>query len=86
LFAVVQGAVAQARAHLSIAPFDTAIQQLRNHFVLLQAVRRWGDEQSELHQLQNAKRRARAQNKRNPAASPQDTLKNAASFHPSCAI
>jgi hypothetical protein len=71
--------------HQSIAPFYTAIQQLRTHFVLLQAVRR-EDEQSELHQLQNARRRTRAQNKRNPAPSPQETPKNAALFNPGCAI
>ncbi|MEQ1354143.1 MAG: TetR/AcrR family transcriptional regulator [Candidatus Acidiferrum sp.] len=86
ILAVMEGAVAQARAHQSIAPFDTAIQQLRTHFVLLQAVRRWENEENEIHLAQNARRRTRAQNKRNPAASSQETPKNAALFSPGCAI
>ena len=86
VLAVVQGAVAQARAHQSVAPFDTAIQQLRNHFVLLQAVRRWEDEQSEFHQAQNAKRRTRAQSRKNASPSPEGRSENATSFHPGCAI
>jgi TetR/AcrR family transcriptional repressor of nem operon len=86
VLAVMEGAVAQARAHQSIAPFDTAIQQLRTHFVLLQAVRRWEDEQNEIHHAQNARRHTRAQNRRNPPPSAQETPKNAALFNPGCAI
>jgi Tetracyclin repressor-like, C-terminal domain len=86
VLAVVQGGVAQARAYLSIAPFDTARQQLRNHFVLLHAVRRWEDEQNELHQAQNAKRRARPQNRKNAEPTAEGTSENATSFHPGCAI
>ena len=86
ILAVMEGAIAQARAHQSIAPFDTAVQQLLHHFALLYAQRDCEDEQSELLQTQNAKRRPRAQTKRNTPPSPQETLKNATSFQPGCAI
>lgn len=86
ILAVMEGAVAQARAHQSIAPFETAIQQLDLHFNLLEALRDGENRQSELHQAQNAKRRTRAHNKRNLAASPQETPKHAALFNPGCAI
>jgi TetR/AcrR family transcriptional regulator, transcriptional repressor for nem operon len=86
ILAVMEGAVAQARAHQSIAPFDTAIQQLRKHFVLLQAVRRWEDEQNEFHLAQNARRRTRSRSKKNAPPSPDGTPENATSFQPGCAI
>jgi hypothetical protein len=86
ILAVVQGAVAQARAHLSIAPFDTAVQHLGLHFDLLLALRDGEIKQSELHQAQNAKRRTRARNKRNAPLSQVETSETATSFQPNCTI
>jgi Tetracyclin repressor-like, C-terminal domain len=86
VLAVMEGAVAQARAHQSIARFDTAVQQLLHNFALLHAQRDWEDEQSELHQAQNAKRRTRAQSRKNSPPSPEGTSETATSFHPGCAI
>jgi TetR/AcrR family transcriptional regulator, transcriptional repressor for nem operon len=86
ILAVMEGAIAQGRAHQSIAPFDTAVQQLLHHFGLLHAQRYWEDEQREVHQAQNTKRRTRARSKRNALPSQQGTSENATSFHPGCAI
>ncbi len=86
ILAVMEGAIAQARAHPSIAPFDTAVQQLLHHFALLYAQRDCEDEQSEVHQAQNARRRTRAQGKSNALPSQQGTSENATSLQPGCAI
>jgi TetR/AcrR family transcriptional regulator, transcriptional repressor for nem operon len=67
ILAVMEGAVAQARAHQSIAPFDTAVQQLLHHFALLHAQRDCEDEKSELLQTQTQKTHSLAKQEKRTA-------------------